>query len=173
MTRTDIVNERAEALVTELDQEARATRRVLERVPESKLSWRPHPKSWSLGQLALHVANLPGGIAHVLAGDSFEAPGLQQEEADSAAQLLAKHDTGVAAAREFLSELSPERADAVWRLLRGGREILARPRSAMIRTLMLNHWYHHRGQLIVYLRLLDVPVPSVYGPTADENPFSG
>ena len=173
MTRTDITNERAEALVAELDQEARATRRVLERVPESKLSWKPHPKSWSLGQLALHVANIPGVITRALSKDSFEPTGFQQEEATSPAQLLTAHDTGIAAAREFLSELPQERADAVWRLMRGGREIMARPRSAMIRVLMLNHWYHHRGQLSVYLRLLDVPVPSVYGPTADENPFSG
>ncbi|HEX7337584.1 MAG TPA: DinB family protein [Gemmatimonadales bacterium] len=173
MTRTDIVHDRAEALAAELDQEARTTRRVLERVPESKLSWRPHPKSWSLGQLALHVANVPGGIARALSNDSFEPTGGQQEEATSSSQLLTAHDTGIAAAREFVSELSPERADAVWRLMRGGREIMARPRIEMIRGLMLNHWYHHRGQLSVYLRLLDVPVPSVYGPTADENPFSG
>jgi uncharacterized damage-inducible protein DinB len=109
----------------------------------------------------------------VLSGDSFDASGLRQETPTTAAQILTAHDTGVAAAREFLLELSPERAEAVWRLLRGGNEILAAPRGAMVRTLMLNHWYHHRGQLTVYLRLLDVPVPSVYGPTADENPFTG
>ena len=172
MTRTMDVSEKAEALIAELEQEARPTRRILERVPESKLSWRPHPKSYSLGQLALHVAELPGGIAHVLSQDSFQAPGFTQEEARSVAQLTAALDQSVVAARQFLSELTPERADAVWRLLRGDQEILAAPRLALVRSLMLNHWYHHRGSLIVYLRLLDVPLPSVYGPTADENPFS-
>ena len=173
MNQTSTINKRAQSLVTELDIEARATRRVLERIPDSKLSWKPHPKSSSLGQLALHVANLPGSIAHVLTGDSFDTSGFRQDEPATAAQLLTAHDKAIAAAREFLAELSPERADAVWRLLRGGREIMASPRGAMVRTLMLNHWYHHRGQLTVYLRLLDIPVPSVYGPSADENPFMG
>jgi uncharacterized damage-inducible protein DinB len=172
MTRTVDSTEKAEALIAELDQEAQATRRVLERVPEMKLSWRPHPKSYSLGQLALHVADLPGAIAHVLSGDSFEAPKFQQQEARTAAELLTALDRSLAAARQFLSELTPERADGIWRLMLGGREILAAPRIAMVRSLMLNHWYHHRGSLIVYLRLLDVPVPAVYGPSADENPFS-
>jgi uncharacterized damage-inducible protein DinB len=173
MSRTMDISEKAEALMAELEQEARPTRRVLERVPESKLSWRPHPKSSTLGQLALHVANLPGMISFVLSQDSLEAPDFRQEEAKSVAQLTTALDESVAAARRFFSALTPERADGMWRMMKGSRELMAAPRIALVRSLMLNHWYHHRGSLIVYLRLLDVPLPSVYGPTADENPFIG
>lgn len=158
-------------LLTELEQEAQTTRRVLQRVPEAKLSWRPHPKSSSLGQLALHVAIIPGLGLRVLQPDVFEAPEFFQPEPRSAAELLPALDESVASARQFLSELTPDRAEATWRLTRGGRELLAVPRLQMIRSLMFNHWYHHRGSLIVYLRLLDVSLPPVYGPTADEQAF--
>jgi uncharacterized damage-inducible protein DinB len=173
MTRIMDISEKTEELIAELEQEARSTRRVLERVPESRLSWKPHPKSSTLGQLALHVAKLPAMISHVLSQDSLEAPDFRQEEARSVSQLTAALDESIAGARGFFSELTPERANGVWRMMKGGREIMAAPRLALIRSLMLNHWYHHRGSLIVYLRLLDVPLPSVYGPTADENPFAG
>jgi uncharacterized damage-inducible protein DinB len=158
-------------LLGELEQEAQATRRVLQRVPEDKLSWRPHPRSSSLGQLALHVAIIPSLGMQVLGPDSFEAPEFVQPEARSAAEILRTLEESIASARRFLSELTPERAERMWRLVGGGRELMAAPRLAMVRTLMFNHWYHHRGSLVVYLRLLDVPLPSVYGPTADEQAF--
>ena len=171
MTRTTEITEITEMLLAELEQEAQTTRRVLQRVPEGKLSWRPHPKSSSLGQLALHVAIIPGLGLHVLAPDVFEAPEFAQPEPRSAAEILTTLDESVAAGRRFLSELTPERAEGTWRLMKGGRELIAAPRLGMIRTLMFNHWYHHRGSLMVYLRLIEVPLPSVYGPTADERAF--
>ena len=171
MTHTTEITEIVELLLAELEQEAQTTRRVLQRVPEGKLGWRPHPRSSSLGQLALHVAIIPGLGLHVLAPDVFEAPELVQPEARSTAELLPALDQSVAAGRKFLTELTPERAEGTWRLVSGGRELMAAPRLAMVRTLMFNHWYHHRGSLVVYLRLLDVPLPPVYGPTADEQAF--
>ena len=171
MTRTTETWEIPQMLLGELEQEAQATRRVLQRVPEDKLSWRPHPRSSSLGQLAMHVAIIPSLGTRVLAPDVFEAPEFAQPEARTSAELLRTLEESLASARQFLSELTPERAEGMWRLVRGGRELIAAPRLPMIRTLMFNHWYHHRGSLVVYLRLLDVPLPPVYGPTADEKTF--
>ncbi|MEO5823230.1 MAG: DinB family protein [Vicinamibacteraceae bacterium] len=161
-----------DALIGELEQEAKTTARVLERVPEAHLAWKPHPKSYSLGQLALHVASVPGNVAALAAQDTPSAPGFTQREAASTSELLPALDASVAKVREHLGSFDDARMTATWRLMAGEREIMAMPRVAFVRAIMLNHWYHHRGQLLVYLRLLDVPVPSVYGPTADEpNPF--
>ena len=162
-----------DTLLTELEQEAQATARVLERVPQAHLSWRPHPKSMSLGQLALHVATIPGNVAQLAAQDSLqEPPAFVQAEASSAADLVPTLKASVAKAREVLGGFDDEAMGATWRLMAGGKEILSMPRAAVARIIMLNHWYHHRGQLLVYLRMHDVPLPSVYGPTADENPFA-
>ena len=158
-------------LLGELEQEVQATRRVLQRVPDDKLRWRPHPKSSSLGQLALHVAIIPSLGTLVLGPDVFEAPEFVQPEPRNAAELLTTLDESLGSARRFLADLTPERAEGMWRLLSGGRELMAAPRMMMVRSLMFNHWYHHRGSLVVYLRLLDVPLPPVYGPTADERAF--
>jgi uncharacterized damage-inducible protein DinB len=171
MTSTIETWELPQMLLAELEQEAQATRRVLQRVPEDKLSWRPHPKSSSLGQLALHVAIIPSLGMHVLGPDVLEAPEFAQPEPRTAAELLPAFEESLASARQFLSELTPERAQFMWRLVRGDRDLMAAPRLAMVRTLMFNHLYHHRGSLVVYLRLLDVPLPSVYGPSADEKLF--
>ena len=171
MTRTTETWEIPQMLLGELEQEAQTTRRVLQRVPEDKLSWRPHPRSSSLGQLAMHVAIIPSLGTRVLAHDVFEAPEFAQPEARTAAELLRTLEESLVSARQFLSELTPEHAQGMWRLVRGGRQLMAAPRMAMVRTLMFNHWYHHRGSLVVYLRLLDVPLPPVYGPTADEKAF--
>ena len=160
-------------LLAELEQEAVATRRVLERVPQAHLSWRPHPKSMSLGQLALHVATVPGNVARIAALDSLpEPPSFTQPEAATSAELVPTLTASVAQARALLGGLDDDAMAHTWRLLSGGRELMAMPRGAVVRGLMLNHWYHHRGQMQVYLRLLNIPVPSVYGPTADENPFA-
>jgi uncharacterized damage-inducible protein DinB len=156
----------------ELEMEAQTTRRVLERVPEDKLSWKPHAKSYSLGQLALHTAAVPGALSHILTPDTFSVRNLSQGEAKNSAELYAALDQSVATARTLIQGLTPERATATWTLVNGDKTIMAAPRIALVRSLVFNHWYHHRGQLLVYLRLLDVPVPSVYGPTADENPFT-
>ena len=162
-----------DGLLAELDQEAEATRRVLERIPQEHLSWKPHPKSFSLGQLALHVATVPGNVAELAANDLVaNLPAFIQPEAATAAELVPTLNESVAKARRALGGFDDARMAATWRLQVGGRDIMAMPRVAVVRAIMLNHWYHHRGQLLVYLRLLNQSVPSVYGPTADENPFA-
>jgi uncharacterized damage-inducible protein DinB len=163
------------ALVAELEQEAASTRRVLERVPADRLDWQPHPKSMTLGQLALHVANIPGSIARLAELDGLDAAtrSFLPPQPEKAEDLLPALEAGLAHAKSFLNGLNDEAAAAPWRLTVGEREVFTVPRLGVIRTLMLNHWYHHRGQLVVYLRLLDVPVPAVYGRSADENPFAG
>ena len=163
----------AESFLGEIDQEAATTRRVLERVPGDKLSWKPHEKSMSLGQLALHVATVPGTVAGILTPDEIELPpSFEQAPAGSVDELLPALENSVASAKEFLGDLDDGAAMATWSVKRDGQDVMALPRVAAIRSIMLNHWYHHRGQLSVYLRLLDVPVPSIYGPSADENPFA-
>ena len=162
-----------DVLLAELEQEAKATERVLARVPEAHLSWRPHPKSFSLGQLALHIATNPGNVAQLVAMDLVTSPptGVQAEAA-SAAELVPTMKASIATAHELLRGFDDAAMMATWRMMAGGKEIMAMPRAALARMIMLNHWYHHRGQLLVYLRMHDVPLPSVYGPTADENPFA-
>jgi len=162
-----------DALLAELEQEAQTTRRQLERVPQEHLTWKPHPKSMSLGQLALHVATVPGLVAELAAVDVVPRPStFQQAEASTASELLPALTESVAKAKRALGEFDDAKMQAMWRLQNDGKDLLAMPRVAFVRAIMLNHWYHHRGQLQVYLRLLNVPVPSVYGPTADENPFA-
>jgi uncharacterized damage-inducible protein DinB len=162
-----------DVLLAEMDQEANATRRVLERVPQTQLTWRPHQKSMSLGQLALHVATIPGLVAELAAADMLpEPPQFIQPEAATSAELVPALQASLVKARQLLSGMDDAKLAATWRLMHGDTELMAMPRAAVIRTIMLNHWYHHRGQLLVYLRMHNVPLPSVYGPTADENPFA-
>jgi uncharacterized damage-inducible protein DinB len=162
----------ADTLLQELEQESHATRRVLERVPDAHLDWRPHPKSYSLGQLALHVAQIPGNVATLAMQSPATAPPFVQERVAKSADLVPALQESITVARSQLGSASDATMNETWRLLAGQREIMAMPRAAFLRAIMLNHWYHHRGQLLVYLRQLDVPLPSVYGPTADENPFA-
>jgi uncharacterized damage-inducible protein DinB len=162
----------AQSLIPELEQEAATTRRVLERVPADKLGWKPHPKSMSLGQLALHVADTVGRVADMAGLDEMPMPEFgPQPAAGSVSELLPALDAGVAKAKAFLGGLDDARAMGEWKVVKDGQVVMAMPRMGVVRAIMLNHWYHHRGQLSVYLRLLDVPVPSIYGPSADENPF--
>jgi uncharacterized damage-inducible protein DinB len=162
----------AETLLQELEQESHATRRVLERVPGDKLGFKPHEKSWTLGQLALHLAQLPGGIANLSAMSPAQAPQFNQGSCKTAAELVPAFEASIARAREVLGGATDAELMADWVLMDGDQEIWRVPRVALLRTLMLNHTYHHRGQLTVYLRELNVPVPSIYGPSADENPFA-
>jgi uncharacterized damage-inducible protein DinB len=162
-----------DGLLAELEQEAATTSRVLQRIPQAHLSWRPHPKSMSLGQLALHVATVPGNVAELAAKDTIpNPPSFTQPEAATAAELVPSLEASVSKAKQVLGGFDDARMGATWRLQRDGKDILAMPRVAVVRSIMLNHWYHHRGQLLVYLRLLNQSVPSVYGPTADESPFA-
>jgi uncharacterized damage-inducible protein DinB len=162
-----------DGMLQELEEEARATRRVLERVPEDRLGWRPHEKSRTLGELALHVAIVPGGVAELVASPSpAQAPTFTDPSPKSASELIPALEHSIAKAKKLLGGLDDAALTATWRLMQGDRELFAVPRLAVLRSVMLNHWYHHRGQLTVYLRELDVPVPSIYGPSADENPFA-
>ena len=162
----------AQSLVAELDQEAATTRRVLERVPTDKLAWQPHAKSMSLGKLAMHVAGTPGFISTMSKSVVFEMPAdMKEPTASSTAEVLTAHDQSVAAAKAIVGGYSDAELMEMWSWNAGGKTLMKMPRIALLRRVMLNHWYHHRGQLSVYLRLLDVPVPAIYGPSADENPF--
>jgi uncharacterized damage-inducible protein DinB len=161
-----------EELRQELEREAQTTRRVLERVAEDRLAWRPNDKSMSLGELAMHVAIVPGAIAELAAGAGVDVEaGIPRPGATSVADLVATLDRSVAKAQAVLGGLDDDALSAPWRMRKGEREIAAMPRGGVIRTILLNHWYHHRGQLTVYLRQTGARVPSVYGPSADENPF--
>jgi uncharacterized damage-inducible protein DinB len=163
----------ADALIGELEQEAATTRRVLERVPADKLSWKPHDKSMSLGQLALHIATTPGNIASMAVPNPASPPeSFEQAVAQSVDELLPTLEDSVAKAKEILGGFDDAAMMETWSIGAGGKTLMSMPRIGWLRAIMLNHWYHHRGQLSVYLRLLDVPVPSIYGPSADENPFA-
>jgi uncharacterized damage-inducible protein DinB len=161
-----------DGLLQELDMEARTTRRVLERVPEHQLAWRPHEKARTLGQLALHVATVPGGVAEIASQSQVQAPQFTDPSPATAAELVPSLDASIARAKSLLGGMDDGTLTAMWTMMQGEREVFSIPRIALLRSIMLNHWYHHRGQLTVYLRELDVPIPSIYGPSADENPFA-
>ena len=161
-----------EILLQELEQEAQTTRRVLERVPSDRLTWKPHDRSMSLGQLALHIASMPGAIAEITQISPLPVPRFEQPSAKSAAELVPALERSLAKARSILQQLDDADLAKMWRVMDGDRQVMAVPVGAALRALMLNHWYHHRGQLSVYLRQVGVPVPSIYGPSADENPFA-
>jgi uncharacterized damage-inducible protein DinB len=160
------------AFLREFDNEAGTTRRVLERVPTDKLTWKPHPKSMSLGALALHVAASPAVICGWCTEDETTFTGQKPPEPTSQAEILAAHDEGAKTVRESLTKVGDEGLKAMWTAKAGGATLMQMPKAALVRAIVMNHWIHHRGQLSVYLRLLDIPVPSIYGPSADENPFA-
>ncbi|MDA8016748.1 MAG: DinB family protein [Thermoanaerobaculia bacterium] len=162
----------SQAFIQELEQETVATRRLLERLPADRLDWRPHPKSMSLGQLALHVAEGPASVAEIAKVDEAPLPNFGQESATSPEHAVEALEESTKKAKEILAGFDDDSMAATWRVVHEGNEVMAMPRVGLIRSILLNHWYHHRGQLTVYLRLLDVPLPSVYGPSADENPFA-
>jgi uncharacterized damage-inducible protein DinB len=159
-------------MLKELEHEAQTTRRVLERVPNERLTWRPHAKSRTLGELAMHVAIMPGGIAEFVSMPSpAQAPDFVDPVPGHAKDLVPMLNESIEKAKQILGAMDEAALLETWRVVQGDRELLAMPRIQFLRSIMLNHWYHHRGQLSVYLRELDVPVPSIYGPSADENPF--
>lgn len=160
-----------QSILAEVEQESQITRKLLERIPEDKLSWKPHVKSFSLGQLGLHIAHIPALVASIAIPDVFEIQAFTQPEAASKAEILDAFSGGQAAATASLARLDDAQAFATWTATSHGQTVMSLPRIAFLRSVMMNHLYHHRGQLSVYLRLLDVPVPSIYGPSADENPF--
>ena len=160
-----------DSILMEIDQEAQTTKRVLDRIPEDKFAWKPHPKSFSLGQLALHIASLPGSVTAAAVPDSMEAPNFSQPEPKSRQEVLDTFSQSLNNAKNTINKMDDAKLNSTWSLTKNGRTIMSIPRIAFIRSIMMNHLYHHRGQLSVYLRMLEVPVPSIYGPSADENPF--
>jgi len=160
-------------ILQELEQEAQATRRVLERLPDNRLQWKPHPKSMSLGQLAMHVANIPGRIAEISTTPFDASTPIPRPEAASTAQVLDAFEASMVQARQVLRAMSDAELSSPWRMMQGDRELWSIPRGAFLRSVMLNHWYHHRGQLTVYLRQNGVPLPAVYGDSADERVMPG
>jgi uncharacterized damage-inducible protein DinB len=163
----------ADSLVMELEMEAKTTRRVLERIPEDKLAWKPHDTSMTLGQLASHVANAQGFLTTAASADSFEFGSASlAPAANTRAEILDSFTQNTAKAKDLISKMDDARLMGVWTATMKGKTLMAIPRVGAIRVLVMNHTYHHRGQLSVYLRMLDVPIPSIYGPSKDENPFS-
>jgi uncharacterized damage-inducible protein DinB len=163
----------SDALLPEFDQEIKNTRKCLERIPDDKFSFKPHPKSFDMGSLAVHIATMLGWGVTTLQSDSFDyapvgAPPYQPPVVKTNAELMAIFDKG---AGEFRAALAATENDAMmkpWSLLGGGTTMFTMPRAAVIRGMILNHIVHHRGQLSVYLRMCDIPVPAIYGPSADE-----
>ena len=161
-----------QALLPEFDQEMANTRKTLERVPEDKLGWKPHEKSGTMGWLANHVATIPRLAVFAIEQDSVDvAKAPRPAPVNSRKELLETFDKQVAAARAAIAGASDERLLKPWTLLFNGRTIFTQPRSAVLRSLFMNHSIHHRAQLGVYLRLNNVPVPAIYGPSADEGAF--
>jgi uncharacterized damage-inducible protein DinB len=163
-----------QSMLSEFREEAAITKRVLQRVPEQKLAWKPHPKSMSLGQLAMHIATVPGGVSQLAMLEAFDVTqgNFVPPNPKGVEEVLSAFEQSVREAETRLTAMTEEQARENWRLMRKHEEIFSQPRITVLRTIMLNHWYHHRGQLSVYLRLLDVPVPVIYGRSADEDPFA-
>lgn len=164
------------AMIPEFDQEQSNTRKVLERVKDEKFSWKPHDKSPTMGWLAGHLANIPSWVAYTMDSDSIDvapAPGEKREMPIPAnkAEALAMFDKNVAEARARLATATDEQLMAPWSLLNRGATLMTMPKIAVVRGWVISHSIHHRAQLGVYLRLNDIAVPAIYGPSADESPF--
>jgi uncharacterized damage-inducible protein DinB len=163
----------SQAMLPEFDMEMASTRKTLERVPEEKLAWKPHAKSWNMGGLASHLTNIPTWAVLGIEKDSIDlAPGGVKQpptpEIKTRSEMLATFDKNVASARAAIAGASDEHLFKPWSLLMNGKAVLTLPRVAVLRSFVMNHMIHHRAQLGVYLRLNDIPVPAVYGPSADE-----
>lgn len=161
-----------QSLLAEFDHEMATTRALLERVPQDRASWKPHPRSTALGDLAAHVAQLPGMASMVIDQDEVDmnppgGPGYTPPGFTTTAALLEVFDANVARARTAIAGAADEAMGVTWSLKNGGHAIFSMPRVAVLRSFVMNHVIHHRGQLSVYLRLNEVPLPSIYGPTAD------
>ena len=162
----------AQSLLAEFEIQAPITRRFLERLPEDKLTWKPHEKSMTAGQLAYHLAFTPGGVIRFVQNNPAQAPDFANfPQPASRQEVLKLMDDNVATVRELLPKLSDAQMNETWRLVSGGKDVLAQPRGLFIRDVMFSHWYQHRGQFSVYLRMLGVPVPASWGPSADEPPL--
>ena len=162
---------KVEAILKEFRAEVPATRQMLQRVPGDQLAWKPHTKSRSLGELAAHIAGIAGMATTIATTHEYAPGGASPLQLKTVEEIRDRFEQHVRNGEEALGKLTDESANEPWRLVFKGKEIFSKPRVDALRSNVLNHLYHHRGQMSVYLRLLDVPVPASFGPTADENPF--
>jgi uncharacterized damage-inducible protein DinB len=161
----------AQSLLAEFEAQAPVTRKFLERLPEDKLTWKPHEKSLSAGQLSYHIAAVPGGIVRFVQNNPAQAPeSFNFPQPATRQEILKAFEESIASVRSLLPKYDDTSMKETWRMVAGGREVLAQPRAEFLRDVMLSHWYQHRGQFSVYLRMLDVAVPASWGPSADELP---
>jgi uncharacterized damage-inducible protein DinB len=161
----------AQSIYAEFEVQAPITRKFLERLPEDKLAWKPHERSMSAGQLALHIARVPGGAVRFVQQNPAQAPNFANvPQPTSVREILNTFEDSITAVRTLLPQCDDTRMNETWRMVQGDTELLAIPRAQFLRDIMLNHWYQHRGQFSVYLRLLNVAVPASWGPSADEMP---
>ncbi len=163
-------NSIAQFLLAEFEAQAPVTRKFLERIPEDKLTWKPHQKSMTAGQLAYHLATVPGGVAQLAKNSPAHSPDFNFPQPANREEVLIAFDESIKTVRELLPGYDDAAMNETWRMTAGGKEIFAVPRGVFLRNAMLNHWYQHRGQFSVYLRLLNIPVPASWGPSADEMP---
>jgi uncharacterized damage-inducible protein DinB len=172
ITQAIVADTVAQAFLEEFEAQAPITRRFLERLPEDKLSWKPQEKSMTAGQLAFHIASTPGGVVRFVQTSPAQAPDFAAfPQPASGGEILQKFDESVATVREILPTIDDAAMNETWRLMAGGKEVLAQPRWQFLRDVMFSHVYQHRGQFSVYLRILNVPVPASWGPSADEPPL--
>lgn len=161
----------AKSMLAEFELQAPVTRKFLERMPEDKLTWKPHQKSMSAGQLAFHLAFVPGGVIRLVQNNPAPAPeSFTFPEPANLQEIFKAFEESIATVRNLLPTFDDAAMNETWRLTAGGRDVLAQPRAAFLRDVMLSHWYQHRGQFSVYLRMLNVAVPASWGPSADEPP---
>jgi len=160
----------AQTLLAEFEVQAPVTRKFLERLPEDKLTWKPHEKSLTAGQLAYHLAFVPGGVIRAAQNNPQQAPDFKFQQPASHQEILKTFEESIATVRSALPKFDDAAMRETWRLVAGDQEILAEPRQDFLRDIMFSHWYQHRGQFSVYLRILGVPVPASWGPSADEPP---
>lgn len=161
----------AQSFLAEFEVQAPLTRKFLERLPEDKLTWKPHAKSMTAGQLAFHLATVPAGIVQLVSINPAQAPkSFDCPQPASHSEILKAFDESIATVRGQLPNFTDAAMKETWRMVAGEHEVMAQPRGEFVRDVMFSHWYQHRGQLAVYLRLLNVAVPSTWGPSADELP---
>jgi uncharacterized damage-inducible protein DinB len=166
-----VTNSIAQSFLAEFEAQAPVTRKFLERLPADKLTWKPHPKSMTAGQLALHIATTTAGVLRLVQDNPRQARSeFVFPQPASLDEILKAFDESVATVRSELPKFDDAYMHETWRLVAGDRELFAVPRMGFMRDVMLSHWYQHRGQFSVYLRLLDIAVPSTWGPSADELP---
>ena len=162
----------AQSLLAEFETQAPITRKFLERLPEDKLTWKPHAKSMTAGQLAYHLASVPGGIVRFVQNNPAQAPEFANfQQPTSRQEILKTLEESIAAVRSLLPAFDDAGMRETWRMVADEREVLAQPRAEFLRDVMFSHWYQHRGQFSVYLRMLNVAVPASWGPSADEPPI--